>query len=114
MGCREPWRGSRYRGGIRPAVLAGGSRPAVGESGDGGDGGAPEEPTAASEKAALPGLPLRPQPLSMTHSSDTPLIEIALADGFVDQSHLTNTFRRRMGITPAEFRRNIRACRFDT
>jgi AraC family transcriptional regulator len=47
-------------------------------------------------------------------TSDIPLVEIALAAGFVDQSHLTNTFRRRMGMTPAEFRRNFRACRLDT
>jgi AraC family transcriptional regulator len=47
-------------------------------------------------------------------TSDLPLIEIALAAGFVDQSHLTRTFRCRMGLTPAQFRKKFRACRFDT
>jgi AraC family transcriptional regulator len=47
-------------------------------------------------------------------TSETPLVEIALAAGFVDQSHLTNTFRRRMSMTPADFRKNFRACRSDT
>jgi AraC family transcriptional regulator len=33
------------------------------------------------------------------------LAEIALDAGFADQSHMTRIFRRRMGITPAAFRR---------
>lgn len=33
-----------------------------------------------------------------------PLAAIAVAAGFVDQSHLTRTFRRHMGITPAKYR----------
>jgi AraC family transcriptional regulator len=36
--------------------------------------------------------------------SDTPLSEIALASGFCDQSHFTNTFRRFTGMTPAAYR----------
>ena len=41
-------------------------------------------------------------------SSDTPLVEIALAAGFADQSHFTRTFRDRMRMTPGEFRRHLR------
>jgi AraC family transcriptional regulator len=38
-------------------------------------------------------------------ASDTPIVEIALAAGFADQSHFTRTFQRLRGLTPAEFRR---------
>lgn len=38
-------------------------------------------------------------------SGTTPLSGIALAAGFSDQSHLTNTFRRLVGTTPGAFRR---------
>lgn len=41
--------------------------------------------------------------------SDTPLSEIASLFGFYDQSHLTNTFKRLTGMTPAEYRRAFRA-----
>jgi AraC family transcriptional regulator len=37
------------------------------------------------------------------------LAEIALAAGFVDQSHFTNMFRRATGMTPGEFRRQFGA-----
>jgi AraC-like DNA-binding protein len=37
---------------------------------------------------------------------DTPLAEIAAACGFADQSHFTREFRRAVGTTPANFRRN--------
>jgi AraC family transcriptional regulator len=37
--------------------------------------------------------------------SDTPLVEIALAAGFVDQSHFSRTFRRQTGKSPAEFKK---------
>ncbi len=37
--------------------------------------------------------------------SHLPLAEIALECGFVDQSHFTNTFVRRVGITPLQWRR---------
>jgi AraC family transcriptional regulator len=47
-------------------------------------------------------------------TSDTPLVEIALAAGFADQSHLTNMFKRRTGMTPAQFRTHFRPCRLDT
>jgi AraC family transcriptional regulator len=36
--------------------------------------------------------------------SDTPLALIALDAGFADQSHLTRTFKRLTGMTPAQFR----------
>ena len=42
-------------------------------------------------------------------SSDRPLVEIALAAGFTDQSHFTKTFRFQMQTTPAEYRRRHRA-----
>jgi AraC family transcriptional regulator len=41
--------------------------------------------------------------------SDAPLAEVALAAGFADQSHLTRTFRRLTGTTPAAFRAVRRA-----
>jgi AraC family transcriptional regulator len=41
-------------------------------------------------------------------TTDTPLAEIALAAGFSDQSHLTNSLRRATGMTPGAFRRHFR------
>jgi AraC family transcriptional regulator len=38
-------------------------------------------------------------------ATDRPLAEISLAAGFADQSHLTRTFRRLLGVTPAVYRR---------
>jgi AraC family transcriptional regulator len=38
-------------------------------------------------------------------NTKTPLAEVAVACGFADQSHLTKTFRRATGNTPAEWRR---------
>jgi AraC family transcriptional regulator len=37
--------------------------------------------------------------------SNEPLVEIALATGFADQTHFTRSFRRLTGMTPSEFRR---------
>jgi AraC family transcriptional regulator len=42
-------------------------------------------------------------------ASDTPLVEIALAAGFSDQSHFTKTFRKLTGSSPAQFRTSIRS-----
>lgn len=38
------------------------------------------------------------------HTSDTPLVKIALEAGFSCQSHFSRTFKRFTGMTPAEFR----------
>lgn len=40
--------------------------------------------------------------------SDMPIVEIALATGFCDQSHMTRVFNRVLGITPAGYRRVAR------
>jgi len=40
--------------------------------------------------------------------SDAPVAEIAAELGFCDQSHLTRTFRRHTGLTPAAWRRSAR------
>jgi AraC family transcriptional regulator len=42
-------------------------------------------------------------------TSDTPLVEIALALGYADQSHFTAAFKRHTGATPSAFRRAARA-----
>jgi AraC family transcriptional regulator len=39
---------------------------------------------------------------------DQPLAEIALAAGFADQSHFSNVFRRRVGMSPSVYRREVR------
>lgn len=41
--------------------------------------------------------------------SDRPLAEIATESGFYDQSHFSHAFKRRTGLTPAEFRAAFRA-----
>src|SRR5262249_6006969 len=41
-------------------------------------------------------------------TSDTPLADIALAAGFSDQSHSSNTFKRHTGVSPAAFRKSAR------
>jgi AraC family transcriptional regulator len=38
-------------------------------------------------------------------TSDEPLVQIALAAGFADQTHFTRSFKRVSGMTPTEFRR---------
>ena len=40
--------------------------------------------------------------------SDAPLVDIALAAGFCDQSHLTRVFKRMVGITPSNYRSTSR------
>ncbi len=41
-------------------------------------------------------------------TTDAPLVDIALAAGFCDQSHFTRTFRRQMGLVPSRFREAVR------
>jgi hypothetical protein len=41
-------------------------------------------------------------------NSDAPLVDIALAAGFCDQSHFTRTFRRYTGMVPSLFRGSVR------
>lgn len=41
-------------------------------------------------------------------NSDATIAEIASASGFADQSHLTRTFKRLTGTTPAQYRKNVR------
>ena len=41
-------------------------------------------------------------------SGSRPLAEIALSAGFADQSHFSNVFRRRIGISPSAYRREAR------
>lgn len=43
--------------------------------------------------------------------TDAPLAEIGFLCGHADQSHFTREFRRRSGMTPAEFRRHFSAAR---
>ena len=40
-----------------------------------------------------------------------PLAEIALAAGFADQSHFSNVFRRRVGMSPSAYRREVAGSR---
>jgi AraC family transcriptional regulator len=42
-------------------------------------------------------------------NQERPISEIADAAGFFDQSHFTRTFKRFLGITPAEFRKQLRS-----
>jgi AraC family transcriptional regulator len=40
-------------------------------------------------------------------SSESSLVEIALAAGFSDQSHFSNAFKRRMGVSPGAFKQFV-------
>ena len=42
---------------------------------------------------------------AMLKKTSTPLVEIATACGFSSQSHFSTEFRRRVGISPARYRR---------
>jgi AraC-like DNA-binding protein len=41
------------------------------------------------------------------------MVRVVLSAGFSDQGHFTKTFRRRMQMTPGEFRRHFRALERD-
>jgi AraC family transcriptional regulator len=41
-------------------------------------------------------------------ASDTPIVQIALAAGFCDQSHFTRTFKRLIGVAPSQYRESVR------
>jgi AraC family transcriptional regulator len=45
----------------------------------------------------------------MLRSTREPIAQVALACGFAHQEHLTRTFTRRLGVTPASYRRATRA-----
>ncbi|HKX32694.1 MAG TPA: AraC family transcriptional regulator [Blastocatellia bacterium] len=41
-------------------------------------------------------------------ATETPIVEIALAAGFCDQSHFTRTFKRSLGVVPSQYRHALR------
>jgi AraC family transcriptional regulator len=41
-------------------------------------------------------------------TSETPIVQIALAAGFCDQSHFTRTFKLLIGVTPSQYRESLR------
>jgi AraC family transcriptional regulator len=45
--------------------------------------------------------------MTLLTTSGSPLIDIAAACGFSSQSHLASVFRKRIGTTPSEFRRQL-------
>jgi AraC family transcriptional regulator len=47
-------------------------------------------------------------------TSETPLVEIALASGFSDQSHFSRVFKRQMGMSPGEFRKSVHPRKSDS
>lgn len=42
-------------------------------------------------------------------TSAKPIVDIALAAGFCDQSHFTRTFKRAVGAAPSQYRESLRA-----
>lgn len=44
-------------------------------------------------------------------ADDASISDVAIAAGFCDQSHFTNSFHRLFGVTPAQFRRSARSLR---
>ncbi len=42
-------------------------------------------------------------------TSEVPIVDIALATGFCDQSHFTRTFKRCIGVAPSQYRESLRA-----
>ena len=67
---------------------------------------------------APPPTGLMPQlrPTNATGSGDIlpvmprakPIVDIALAAGFCDQSHFTRTFKRAIGVAPSQYRESLR------
>jgi AraC family transcriptional regulator len=47
-------------------------------------------------------------------ATDTPLVHLALAAGFTDQSHFSKTFKRLTGMSPAVYRMQFRSRNADT
>jgi AraC family transcriptional regulator len=45
--------------------------------------------------------------MEQLRNSRAPLAEIALTNGFADQSHFSNLFRRTVGLTPSQYRRLV-------
>jgi AraC family transcriptional regulator len=41
-------------------------------------------------------------------TSEAPIVDIALAAGFCDQSHFTRTFKRSTGVAPSQYRESLR------
>ncbi|MCI0337429.1 MAG: AraC family transcriptional regulator, partial [Acidobacteria bacterium] len=41
-------------------------------------------------------------------TSGKPIVDIALAAGFCDQSHFTRTFKRSTGVAPSQYRESLR------
>jgi AraC family transcriptional regulator len=60
--------------------------------------------TAKSPHQYLTELRIERAKQMLVHS-DLPVVDVALAAGFGSQSHLTHTFRRATGLTPAAYRR---------
>jgi AraC family transcriptional regulator len=42
-------------------------------------------------------------------ASAKPIVDIALAAGFCDQSHFTRTFKRSIGAAPSQYRESLRS-----
>lgn len=42
-------------------------------------------------------------------ASNMPLVEIAYACGFASQSHMTDVFRQKLGVTPGRYRKDVRS-----
>lgn len=47
--------------------------------------------------------------MELLRTSRLPLAEIAVVNGFADQSHFSNLFRRKVGLTPSRYRRLVAA-----
>ena len=61
-------------------------------------------PGARTSDATMPGPPETAGPQGMFRSATGTLAEVAVQCGFCDQSQLSRTFMRQVGITPGRFR----------